>query len=153
MLTTHQDHKIPMFPFATGEGTCTWRAVTMHVGIPYIFISYSIKEGRQWISQTTAFWRHEDVLGFCRQVNKDKKQKILDVFMLVPASQEAAHKLAFLRIREIFVGRLRDADIDFPRYITTTGEPVGERLAGTSDWLVECSGSDDEILFQGVVVS
>lgn len=125
MLTTQQEHALPSFPFAAGPGVSTWRAVTLHVGLPYVFVNYAFKQGRGWLSQTTIFWRHEDVLDFCKQINKDKRRKILDMFILTPATQEIAHKWAFVRVGEVFAGKYDDTDIDFPLYVTESGETFG----------------------------
>ncbi|KQY00336.1 hypothetical protein ASD28_13575 [Massilia sp. Root133] len=91
-----------------------------------------------WLSQTTIFWRHEDVLGFCKATKKDKKRKLLDVFMLVPAVDELAHKWSVASIREIFVGKYEEDD--FPIYVTIGGETVG----GLGFLPSENASSDDE---------
>lgn len=129
MLTTQQDHLLPTFPFAAGPGVSTWRAVTLHVGVVYIFVRYSIKHGRGgWLPQTTVFWRHEDVLDFCKKCNKSEDKKLAEVFLLVPNTQEQSHGWAFVQIREIFATRDDQADGDFPFYVTADGE----RLSGIS---------------------
>lgn len=125
MLTTQREHELPSFPFSAGPGVSTWRVVTLHLGVVYVFVNYAIRQGRGWLSQTSVFWRHEDVLAFCRQANKDKKRKLLDIFMLVPATQETAHKWSFVPIRDVFVRYDDDAEGDFPLYVTVDGEIVG----------------------------
>jgi len=124
MLTTQQEHELPMFPFTSGAGVATWRAVTLHLGTPYIFIHYAIKQGRDWLSQTTICWRYEDVLGVCRGINNDKKRKILSVFMLVPPSHEHSCRWTFVPIEEILVRKLEgDEDEDhLPIFVTVGGE-------------------------------
>ena len=77
------------------------------------------------MSQTTIFWRHEDVLTFCQQVNKDKKRKLLDVFMLLPAEQDFAHQWCVVPIKEIYVSQIEDGETDFPLYVTVEDEVVG----------------------------
>jgi hypothetical protein len=92
-----------MFPFATGVDVTTWRAVTFHSGMPYIFVRYAIKQGRGGLSQTTVFWRYEDVVGFCRKTNNDKKRKVLDIFMLLPPPHEDSKGWTFVPVEEILV--------------------------------------------------
>ena len=125
VLTTQQEHELPLFPFSTGSGVTTWRAVTLHLGTPYTFVNYAIRQGRAWLSQTTIFWRHEDVLNFCRATNKDKKRKIIDVFMLAPTTHELSHKWSFVSIREILIWEDEEEDEEFPIYVTVDGEVVG----------------------------
>lgn len=125
MLTTQQEHELPLFPFSTGGGVTTWRAVTLHLGTPYVFVNYAIRQGRAWLSQTTIFWRHEDVLSFCRATNKNKKHRILDIFILTPATHELAHKWSFVPIREVLVWKDEEEDDEFPIYVTNEGETVG----------------------------
>ncbi len=103
----------------------TWRAVTLHFGMPYVFVNYALKQGKAWMSQTTIFWRHEDVLAFCQQVNKDKKRKLSEVFMLLPAAQDLAHQWCVVPIKEIYVSRIEDGEMDFPLYVTVDDEVVG----------------------------
>lgn len=124
VLTTQQEHELPMFPFTSGAGVATWRAVTLHLGTPYIFIHYAIKQGRDWLSQTTICWRYEDVLGFCRGINNDKKRKVLSVFMLVPPPHEHSHGWTFVPIEEILVRKLEgDEEEDhLPIFVTVGGE-------------------------------
>lgn len=133
LLTTQQEHALPSFPFAAGPGVSTWRVVTLHLGIMYVFVSYAIKQGRGWLSQTSIFWRHEDVLAFCKQVNKDKRRKLLDVYLLVPTPQDAAHRWSFVPIGEVFVRQDNDHDGDFPLYVTVDGETVGGLSFGSPD--------------------
>jgi hypothetical protein len=125
LLTTQKEHQLPGYPFSSSADVQTWRAVTLHFGLSYVFVNYEIKQGRVWLSQTTIFWRHEDVLVFCQQVNKDKKRKLLDVFMLLPAADDLAHQWYVVPIKEIYVSRIEDGDIDFPLYITIEDEIVG----------------------------
>jgi hypothetical protein len=125
LLTTQKEHYLPGYPFSSGVGVQTWRAITLHFGLPYVFVNYALKQGRAWMSQTTIFWRHEDVLAFCQQVNRDKERKFLDVFMLLPTAQDIAHQWCVVPIKEIYVSRIEDGDIDFPLYITTDDEIVG----------------------------
>lgn len=125
MLTTQKEHYLPGYPFSSGAGVQTWRAVTLHFGMPYVFVNYALKQGRAWMSQTTIFWRHEDVLAFCQQVNKDKKRKLLEVFMLLPAAQDLAHQWCVTPIKEIYVSQIEDGETDFPLYVTVEDEVVG----------------------------
>jgi hypothetical protein len=125
LLTTQKEHCLPGYPFSSGVGVQTWRAVTLHFGLPYVFVNYALKQGRAWMSQTTIFWRHEDVLAFCHQVNRDKERKLLDVFMLLPAAQDIAHQWCVVPIKEIYVSRIEDGDTDFPLYVTVDDEVVG----------------------------
>jgi len=124
VLTTQQEHELPMFPFATGVGVTTWRAVTVHSGMPYIFVHYAIKQGRGGLSQTTIFWRYEDVLGFCRGINSDKKRKVLSVFMLVPPPHEHSQGWTFIPVAEILVRKFEgDEEEDhLPIFVTVGGE-------------------------------
>lgn len=85
------------------------------------------------MSQTTIFWRHEDVLSFCQQVNRDKKRKLLDIFMLLPTAQDTAHQWCVVPIKEIYVSRIEDAELDFPLYVTVEDEVVGGLTFGTGD--------------------
>jgi len=125
LLTTQKEHQLPGYPFSSGAGVQTWRAVTLHFGVSYIFANYAIKQGGAWMSQTTIFWRHEDVLAFCQQVNKDKNRKLLDVFMLLPAEQDLAHQWHVVPIKEIYVSQIEDGEMDFPLYVTVEDEIVG----------------------------
>ena len=125
MLTTQKEHQLPGYPFSSGTGVQTWRAVTLHFGLPYVFVNYGLKQGRAWMSQTTIFWRHEDVLTFCQQVSKDKKRKFLEVLMLIPSAQDLAHQWRVVPIKEIYVSQIEDGEIDFPLYVTVEDEIVG----------------------------
>jgi len=89
------------------------------------------------MSQTTIFWRHEDLLEFCQQVNKDKKRKLLDVFMLLPAAQDLAHQWCVVPIKEIYVGQIEDGEIDFPLYVTVEDKIVGGLSFGAANDGVE----------------
>ena len=121
MLTTQKEHALPTFPFASGPGVQTWRTVTLHVGVTYVFVSYGIKHGRGWLPQTTVFWRHEDVLTFCRDVNKDKKRKLTEIFLLAPNSQESLHGWSFVPIQEVLALREDQNDEGLPVYVTAEG--------------------------------
>lgn len=125
LLTTQKEHHLPGYPFSSGADVQTWRAVTLHFGMPYVFVNYALKQSRAWMSQTTIFWRHEDVLAFCEQVNRDKKRKLLDVFMLLPTAQDTAHQWCVVPIKEIYVSRIEDAELDFPLYVTVEDEIIG----------------------------
>lgn len=131
MLTTQKDHELPGYPFSSREGVQTWRAVTLHFGMPYVFVNYALRHDRAWMSQTTIFWRHEDVLAFCQQVNKDKKRKLLDVFMLLPTEQDREHQWCVMPIKEIYMSQIEDGEIDFPLYVTVDDEIVGGLSFGT----------------------
>lgn len=134
MLTTQQDHALPTFPFTAGPGVSTWRAVTLHVGVIYVFVSYSIKHASGgWLPQTTVFWRHEDVLEFCKQCNKDKRRKLLEVFLLMPKTQEAPHQWTFEPVREIFATQDHESDEAFPLYVTAEGETLGALTFGETE--------------------
>lgn len=85
------------------------------------------------MSQTTIFWRHEDVLAFCLQINKDKKRKLVDVFMLVPAEQDLAHQWCVVPIKEIYVSQIEDGEMDFPLYVTVEDEVVGGLSFGAAN--------------------
>lgn len=123
LLTTQHEHNLPNFPFAAGSGVKTWRAVTCHFGITYMFVSYAFRTSGGWLPQTTIFWRHEDILAFCQQVNEDKKRKLLSVFMLVPAEPASGHQWLTVSIKEIYVMQLEEA-MDFPLYVTVDGQTV-----------------------------
>lgn len=125
MLTTQQEHALPTFPFAAGEGVQTWRTVTLHVGVTYVFVSYSLKHGRGWLPQTTVFWRHEDVLEFCKSANLDKKRKLVEVFLLMPNLQESPHNWSFLPIQEILVRQADQTEGELPVYVTADGMILG----------------------------
>jgi|GEM_PF-5444816 len=133
LLTTQKEHQLPGYPFSSGTGVQTWRAVTLHFGMSYVFINYAIKQGGAWMSQTTIFWRHEDVLAFCLQINKDKKRKLVDVFMLVPAEQDLAHQWCVVPIKEIYVSQIEDGETDFPLYVTVEDEIVGGLSFGATN--------------------
>lgn len=124
MLTTQQEHELPNYPFAAGPGVHTWRAVTCHFGVTYVFVSYAFRTNGGWLPQTTMFWRHEDVLALCQQVNKDKKRKLLEIFMLAPAEATSGQQWRSLAIKEIYVTQL-DNEMDFPLYVTVDGQTIG----------------------------
>lgn len=133
LLTTQKEHLLPGYPFSSGAGVQTWRAVTLHFGLSYVFVNYGLKQGRAWMSQTTIFWRHEDVLAFCQQVNKDKKRKLLDVLLLMPSAKDLAHQWCVVQVKEIYVTEIEDGEIDFPLYVTAEDEVVGGLSFGASD--------------------
>ena len=124
LLTTQQEHEIPRFPFAAETGVRTWRAVTCHFGITYVFVNYAFRMSGGWLPQTTIFWRHEDVLAFCQQVNKDKKRKLLDLFILIPAEPASGQQWQTVPIKEIYSHQL-EKDMDFPLYVAFDGQPIG----------------------------
>lgn len=125
MLTTQREHELPTFPFAAGPSVQTWRTVTLHVGVMYVFVSYSLKHGRGWLPQTTVFWRHEDVLKFCIAANKDKKRNLIEVFLLIPNLQESPHQWSFLPIQEILTKQEDQTEVAFPVYVTADGTLLG----------------------------
>lgn len=136
MLTTQQEHELPNFPFASGAGVHTWRAVTCHFGVTYVFVSYAFRTCGGWLPQTTMFWRHEDVLAFCQQVNKDKKRRLSEVFLLAPVEPTSGHQWQTISIKEIYVSKL-DEDVDFPLYVTIDGQTI---------WGLTFDGSDESAL-------
>lgn len=125
MLTTQHEHALPTFPFAAGPGVQTWRTVTLHVGVTYVFVSYSIRHGRGWLPQTTVFWRHEDVLDFCKSVNKDRKRRLVEVFVLIPNHQESPHAWSFVPIKEILAKQDDQCEEELPVYVTADGMVLG----------------------------
>lgn len=126
MLTTQIEHELPTFPFAAGPGVQTWRTVTLHIGVTYVFVSYGIKHGKVWLPQTTVFWRHEDVLTFCKDVNKDKNRRLVEVFLLSPGQQEVAYGWSFLSIKEVLGAREGRHDAQLPVYVTADGAVLSE---------------------------
>ena len=147
MLTTQQEHALPSFPFAAGTGVTTWRAATLHLGTPYVFVQYAIKQGRDWLVQTTIFWRHEDVIDFCRATNKEKKRKLSDIFMLVPATYELDHKWTYVPIRKIYVVEESEEDYEFPIYVTDGGEVVSGLGFVPSEDAPACDHQDLEEIY------
>lgn len=123
---------MPNFPFASGSAVHTWRAVTCHFGVTYVFVSYAFRTSGGWLPQTTMFWRHEDVLAFCQQVNKDKKRKLSEVFLLVPAEPASGHQWQTVSIKEIYLSQLEE-DFDFPLYVTADGQTIGGLTFDASD--------------------
>jgi hypothetical protein len=131
MLTTQQEHELPRFPFATGPGVSTWRAVTLHVGVIYVVMSYAIWHENGWLPQTSIFWRHNDALSFCKHANIDEKRKLLDIFLLIPVHDGAHVQWSFVPIREVFFRKDGDEDNEFPLYVTPDGKVVdGPGLGG-----------------------
>jgi hypothetical protein len=100
--------------------------VTLHLDMPYVFLTYAIKDGREWISQTSIFWRHEDVLDFCKEIKNDKSRKLLSVFLLRPAGPGMDTSWAWSPVKEVFAGKYPDCDLDFPLYVTVEGEEYGD---------------------------
>jgi hypothetical protein len=132
LLTTQLEHELPNFPFAAGTGVHTWRAVTCHFGVTYVCVSYAFRTSGGWLPQTTIFWRHEDVLALCQQVNKDKKRKLLDVFLLAPADPVSGQQWQAVPIKEIYVNQFEE-DVDFPLYVTFDGQTIGGLTFDGSD--------------------
>lgn len=133
MLTTQQEHELPTFPFAAGPGVSTWRTVTLHVGVMYVFMSYAIRHGRDWLPQTSIFWKHNDALLFCKQANKDKKRKLLEISLLVPTHDGAHVRWTFVSISEVFLKKDDQGDNEFPLYVTSDGQILGGLGLGHTD--------------------
>lgn len=125
MLTTDKGHEVPSFPSHIGSGVTAWRVVTLDFKIPYIFISYAFKEDRSWLSQTSIFWQHKDVIDFCKDVKSDKSRKILDIFLLLPPMKKSAVSWSLAVVKEIFTGKYEDTNVEFPLYVTVNGDKIG----------------------------
>lgn len=130
MLTTEKVHELRSFPFLTESGVTAWRAVTLDLRRTYVFISYALKEGRSWLSQTSIFWRPEDVLDFCKGMKGAKSRKILDIFILSSSHQKGSGSWNWEPVKEIFSGEYEDSGLEFPLYITVSGEKFGGRNFG-----------------------
>lgn len=135
MLTTQKGHELPSFSFLAAPGATNWRVVTLDLRVPYVFISYAIKEGRSWLSQTSIFWRHEDVLDFCKEVSGDKSRKILNISLLRPEGQGAARtgNWEWAIVKEIFSGQFEDSGLHFPLYVTEDGKRFGGLNLGSNE--------------------
>jgi hypothetical protein len=108
----------------------------------YVFVSYSIKHGRGWLPQTTIFWRHEDVAAFCKNVNIDKKRRLIEVFLLVSDTRGTGHRWDFVPIREIFIQQDDESDGDFPLYVSADGGVVGGLSFGESGDVAEIANRE-----------
>jgi hypothetical protein len=125
LLTTEKGHEVASFPFLTGSGVIAWRVVTLDLRVPYVFISYAFKEDRRWLSQSSIFWRHEDVLNFCKDIKGDKSRKILDISLLLPGAHDSGASWSLTPVEEIFAGQYKDSGLDFPLYVTVNGDKFG----------------------------
>jgi hypothetical protein len=124
LITTEKGHEL-QFPFLAEIGVVAWRLVTLDNRRPYVFISYASKEGRCWLSQTSVFSRHEDVVDFCKNVKGTKSRKILNISILFPSQQDGVESWSWVPVKEIFSGEYKDSGLDFPLYVDINGEKIG----------------------------
>lgn len=121
MITTEKAHEAPMF--SMGSEILTWRAATLSLGMLYVFISYSFKEGRHWVDQTMILWDPRDVLQFCRTCTGNKSLKIAEISLLEPYRREKVKTWRWTSVLNI---RLYVEDnVEIPVYFTDAGEAVG----------------------------
>lgn len=125
VLTTQVGHEVVSFPYLNGAGITAWRVVTLDVRVHYVLISYALKEGRSWQSQTSLLWRQEDVLTFCRDMRGDKSRKMLNVSLLSPLDKNASGGWGLTPIREVFAANYEGTCLDFPLYVSFGGDRFG----------------------------
>ncbi|MBA5639474.1 hypothetical protein H3H37_20635 [Duganella sp. LX20W] len=87
MLRTIDNHEVATFALIHGKGAKMWRAVSMELRIPYFFVCHAIKEDGVWLHETCLLWREADVVDFCNEVRMDANRKIVQLSMLLPASE------------------------------------------------------------------
>lgn len=74
-----------------------WRAVSMELRIPYFFVCHAIKEDGAWLHETCLLWREGDVVDFCKEVSVDVNRKIVQLSMLLPATEAGRWNLEELK--------------------------------------------------------
>lgn len=97
MLRTINDHEVATFSSIHGRGVQMWRAVSMELRIPYFFVCHAIKENGIWLHQTCLLWREADVVDFCKEVSLDLNRKIVQLSMLLPATEAGRWHLEELK--------------------------------------------------------
>jgi hypothetical protein len=97
MLRTIDNHEVATFALIHGKGVKMWRAVSMELRIPYFFVCHAIREGGVWLHETCLLWREDDVVDFCNEVRMDANRKIVQLSMLLPASEAGRWDMEELR--------------------------------------------------------
>lgn len=121
MITTHEADKAPMF--SIGPGFSTWRTVALTFGMPYVFVNYGLKDGRNWVYQTSILWDSNDVLDFCQRLKNNKSAKIVDISLLEPFRRDKKQTWRWARVLE--VRSYEEDSVVHPVYVTDAGEAVG----------------------------
>jgi hypothetical protein len=132
MLTTKQDHALPPFPFLCEPGSTAWRAVTFDIAIPYLLLTYAIKQGPGWLAETSILWQNEDVLALCKEVEADHLRKMLEVAVLLPTS-DGRHSWRLETVQKIFASKPSVQPRPVVTYLTERGERFGGNSSMTNE--------------------
>jgi len=97
MLRTTNDHEVAIFSSIHGRGVKIWRAVSMELRIPYFFVSHAIKEDGAWLHETCLLWREADLVEFCKEISLDVNRKIVQLSLLLPATEAGRWNLEELK--------------------------------------------------------
>lgn len=124
LLITEKNHRMPCAPFLAGPAQELWRSVTFDLGIQYIFINYARSHQGIWISQCSVFWRHEDVLLLCRDLNADPTFKVLDIWLLLPYTVDGIGSWKWLAVKELLAGSVKYSPSAWPYYVTGEGQII-----------------------------
>lgn len=97
MLRTINDHEVASFSSIHGRGVKMWRAVSMELRIPYFVVCHAYRESGAWLHETCLLWREADLVDFCKEVSLDSNRKIVQLSMLLPASEAGRWDLEELK--------------------------------------------------------
>jgi hypothetical protein len=125
MLVTKLGHKVVGGPYVWASNTQAWRTVTLELMIPYILVTVQYRETDYWQSETSIFWRDEDVLALCREARATNSQsKVKRIALLLPPS---SRRRATWRVRAVWEiwSRSRDVSDQTISYFGKNGVRLG----------------------------
>ncbi len=129
MIVTNENHELPSFPFMLDFGTRAWRVANLEMGIPYVSVSFSCRQGNAWLSQTSILWRDEDVLNYCLDIQADSSRKILEIALLYPPSPKTTLAWKFISVGEIWTVQVSNFDQRSLIYLDSDGNRISTTLA------------------------
>lgn len=103
MLVTKLGHEVLGGPYVWEANTQVWRAVTLELMTPYILVTVQYRETGYWQSETSIFWRDEDVLALCREARSANSQsKVKRIALLLPPSSRSRATWRIRAVREVW---------------------------------------------------
>jgi hypothetical protein len=125
MLITKLGHEVVGGPYVWASGTQAWRAVTLELMIPYILVTVQYHEADYWESETSIFWRDEDVLAVCREAKStNSRSKVRRIALLLPPSSRSRGTWRVRAVREVW-SRSRDISDQTISYFGKNGVRLG----------------------------
>jgi len=103
MLVTKLGHEVLGGPYVWEANTQAWLAITLELMTPYILITVQHREADYWQSETSIFWRDEDVVALCREARSASSQmKVKRIALLLPPSSRSRATWRIRAVREVW---------------------------------------------------